>query len=234
MSLDKKDRSARAKLRSNMRTMFTLPYVHICLSRAAALFALTTILITVVDFGEDNGLSGYDAVSLLTAYAIGDLCSRLITALVLDTRFMSTSATLLCMFALQAVVMAVMSFESNYWVLLVCCFVTGLSSGGRFFTCTVMVAEEFDEDAISLNLGVLNFVSGIACFIRPPIIGYCRDVLGSYTPLYLLLAVVNAFFTVTWSLKLILSLRKKKIPTVRVSLQELPDARGRIGSIVSF
>ncbi|KAH7962158.1 hypothetical protein HPB52_014660 [Rhipicephalus sanguineus] len=150
--------------------MFTLPFVHIGLSRAAALFALTTILITVVDFGEDNGLSGYDAVSLLTAYAIGDLCSRLITALVLDTRFLSSSATLLSMFVLQAVVMAVMSFESNYWVLLVCCFVTGLSSGGRFFTCTVMVAEEFDEDAISLNLGVMNFVSGIAGFIRPPII----------------------------------------------------------------
>ncbi|XP_065294799.1 monocarboxylate transporter 11-like isoform X1 [Dermacentor albipictus] len=235
MSLDKRDRSARAQLRRNMRSMLALPFVHICVSRAAALFALTTILITVVDFGEDNGLSGYDAVSLLTAYAIGDLCSRLITALVLDTRFMSTGSTLLCMFVLQAVVMAVMSFETNYWVLLVCCFVTGLSSGGRFFTCTVMVAEEFDEDAISLNLGVMNFVSGIACFIRPPIIGYCRDVLGSYTPLYLLLAIINAFFTVTWSLKFILSFRKKKAPPpLREVLQELPDARGRIGSITSF
>ncbi|XP_037564156.1 monocarboxylate transporter 11 [Dermacentor silvarum] len=235
MSLDKRDRSARAKLRRNMRSMLALPFVHICVSRAAALFALTTILITVVDFGEDNGLSGYDAVSLLTAYAVGDLCSRLITALVLDTRFMSTSSTLLCMFVLQAVVMAVMSFETNYWVLLGCCFVTGLSSGGRFFTCTVMVAEEFDEDAISLNLGVMNFVSGIACFIRPPIIGYCRDVLGSYTPLYLLLAIINAFFTVTWSLKFILSFRKKKAPPpLREVLQELPDVRGRIGSITSF
>ncbi|KAK8778192.1 monocarboxylate transporter 12-like isoform X2 [Amblyomma americanum] len=233
MSLDKGDRSARAKLLRSLRSLLSLAFIHIGVSRAAALFALTTILITVVDFGEDNGLTGYDAVSLLTAYAIGDLGSRLCTALVLDTRFLSSSATLLCMFALQTAVMAVMSFEKNYWVLLSCCFVTGLSSGGRVFTCTVMVAEEFDEDSISLNLGVMNFVSGFACLIRPPVIGYCRDVLGSYTTLYMLLAIINAVFTVTWSLKVVLS-KRKKVPPLRDVLQELPDARGRIGSITSF
>lgn len=163
--------SKRAKLQRSLRSLVTLTFVHISVSRAAALFALTTVLITIVDFGEDNGLRGYNAVSLLTAYAIGDLASRLSTAVVLDSHALSSSATLLLMFAMQTVVMGVMSFEKNYWALLACCFVTGLSSGGRVFTCTVMVAEEFDDDSISLNLGVMNFLSGFACLIRPPVIG---------------------------------------------------------------
>lgn len=233
MSLDKTN-SRRAKLQRSLRSLVTLTFVHISVSRAAALFALTTVLITIVDFGEDNGLTGYNAVSLLTAYAIGDLASRLSTAVVLDSHVLSSSATLLLMFSMQTVVMGVMSFEKNYWALLACCFVTGLSSGGRVFTCTVMVAEEFDDDSISLNLGVMNFLSGFACLIRPPVIGYCRDVLGSYTTLYMLLGLLNAVFTVTWSIKLLLSRRKKTPPPLREVLQELPDARGRVGSITSF
>lgn len=155
----------------NLKSLATLPFVHIALSRALSVFVMASLLLTMVDFGTDNNLSDYEAVSLVTSYALGDLASRICTGLVLDARFVSSGVAMLFGFAVQSVALAVMSFEKGYWVLLVCCFVAGFSGGGRIFICTVMVTEEFDEDTLSLNLGVMNFLTGVTCFIRPPVIG---------------------------------------------------------------
>lgn len=155
----------------NLGSLASVAFVHISVSRALTVFVLASLLLTAVDYGKDGGLSGYDAVSLVTALALGDLVSRVTTGLVLDTHVVSRGTAMLIGFALQTVALAVMSFEKNYWVLLVCCFLAGLSGGGRIFICTVMVTEEFDEASLSLNLGVMNFITGVSFFVRPPVIG---------------------------------------------------------------
>ncbi|KAL3207614.1 hypothetical protein MRX96_010090 [Rhipicephalus microplus] len=43
---------------------------------------------------------------------------------------------------------------------------------------------------------------GIICLARPPLIGYIRDVMGSYDLLYISFAVTNAVFTITWTVSL--------------------------------
>ncbi|KAG0421181.1 hypothetical protein HPB47_002944, partial [Ixodes persulcatus] len=195
--------TAKTKLMRNLGSLASVAFVHISVSRALTVFVMASLLLTAVDYGKDAGLSGYDAVSLVTALALGDLVSRVTTGLVLDSHVVSRGTAMLTGFALQTVALAVMSFEKNYWVLLVCCFLVGLSGGGRIFICTVMVTEEFDEASLSLNLGVMNFITGVSFFARPPVIGYVRDVLGSYDPLYIFFAIANAVFTLTWSINVL-------------------------------
>lgn len=74
-------------------------------------------------------------------------------------------------FAIQAASLAVMALDKRYWILLASCFFTGVTGGGRIFACTVMVAELFDERSLPLSLGVTNFIAGIICLARPPLIG---------------------------------------------------------------
>lgn len=187
----------------NLRDLVSVSFVHIEMTRAITAFVMSSVILTLVDFGRDNGLEGYDAVALATAYAVGDLGSRIGAGLLTDFKVLSNVSTMAVTFLLQSVALWLMTMHMGYWVLLCCCFLAGLSGGGRIFVCTIMVAEEFDEGQLAFNLGVMNFVSGIALFVRPPIIGYVRESLGAYDQLYLYFAIINAVFTVTWTAKLV-------------------------------
>ncbi|KAL1437909.1 hypothetical protein MTO96_048596 [Rhipicephalus appendiculatus] len=192
----------RKLVRSLLLSLTSVPFLHVAASRAVSVFMLSSFLLTAVDFGTDNGLAGYKAVALVTASAIGDLVSRVGTGLLLDTKVLSCEALMLWSFAVQAAAMALLALSKKYWLLLASCFFTGLTSGGRIFACTVMVADLFDEHSLSLSLGITNFIAGIVCLARPPLIGHARDVIGSYSPLYVAFAVTNAVFTATWTVSL--------------------------------
>ncbi|XP_037511805.2 monocarboxylate transporter 1-like [Rhipicephalus sanguineus] len=194
--------SAPRKLVRSLVSLASGPFLHVAASRAVSIFMLSSFLLTAVDFGTDNGLAGYRAVALVTASAIGDLVSRVGTGLLLDTKVLSCEALMLWSFAIQAAAMALLALTKKYWLLLASCFFTGLTSGGRIFACTVMVAELFDQHSLSLSLGVTNFIAGIVCLARPPLIGHARDVIGSYSPLYVAFAVTSAAFTATWTVSL--------------------------------
>ncbi|XP_054933593.1 monocarboxylate transporter 12-like [Dermacentor andersoni] len=199
--LEKCDSPSR-RLARNMRSLLSAQFLHVAASRAVSLFVLSSFLLTAVDFGSDNGLSGYEAVALVTVSAVGDLVSRIGTGLILDSKVISADALMLWSFAIQAASLAVMALDKRYWILLASCFFTGVTGGGRIFACTVMVAELFDERSLPLSLGVTNFIAGIICLARPPLIGYIRDVMGSYDALYISFAVTNAIFTITWAISL--------------------------------
>lgn len=201
-SLLEKCESPSRRLARNMRSLVSAKFLHVAASRAVSLFVLSSFLLTAVDFGSDNGFSGYEAVALVTVSAVGDLVSRIGTGLILDSKVISGDALMLWSFAIQAASLAVMALSKHYWILLASCFFTGLTGGGRIFACTVMVAELFDERSLPLSLGVTNFIAGIICLARPPLIGYIRDVMGSYDPLYISFAVTNAVFTITWTISL--------------------------------
>lgn len=196
------EKSPSKRLARNMRLLVSPQFLHVAASRAVSLFVLSSFLLTAVDFGTDNGLGGYEAVALVTVSAVGDLVSRIGTGLILDSKVISGDALMLWSFAIQATSLAVMALVKHYWILLASCFFTGVTGGGRIFACTVMVAELFDERSLPLSLGITNFVAGILCLARPPLIGYIRDVMGSYDPLYIAFAVTNAVFTVTWTVSL--------------------------------
>ncbi|XP_049518526.1 uncharacterized protein LOC125943341 [Dermacentor silvarum] len=167
----RKSESVSRKLVHSLHSLASAPFLHVAVSRAVSVFILSSFLLTAVDFGSDNGLAGYEAVALVTASAVGDLVSRVGTGLLMDTKVLSGEALMLWSFAIQAAAMALLALTKKYWLLLASCFFTGLTAGGRIFACTVMIAELFDEQSLSLSLGITNFIAGIVCLARPPLIG---------------------------------------------------------------
>ncbi|XP_065292337.1 monocarboxylate transporter 13-like [Dermacentor albipictus] len=206
-----KNRGAGSRLKRKLRSLFTVAFAHISASRALSVLVLASFLLTAVDFGKDNGLEGYEAVALVTAVALGDLVSRIGTGLLLDFKLMSADCLMMWGFGVQAAALATTALVKQYWLLLVSCFIVGMSGGGRIFASTVMVSERVDQDSLSLSLGVMNFIAGVVCLARPPLIGYVRDVLGCYDPLYIAFAIANAIFTVTWAASLCCETRRRSI-----------------------
>lgn len=193
-----KNHGAWSRLKRNLASLVTVAFAHISASRAISVLVLASFLLTAVDFGKDNGLAGYEAVGLVTAVALGDLVSRIGTGLLLDFKLMSAECLMMWGFGIQAVALAATALVKRYWLLMVSCFLVGASGGGRIFASTVMISERVEQDSLSLSLGVMNFIAGLLCLARPPLIGYVRDVLGSYDPLYIAFAITNAVFMVTW------------------------------------
>lgn len=211
----------KSKLTRNLRALASWEFLHVAVSRAVSFFVIASFLLTAVDFGTDNGLVSFEAVALVTASAVGDLAAKIGVGFVLDAKVMSHEALILWGFAVQAASLAVTVLVKKYWVLLLSCFITGLTAGCRIFACTVMVAELFDQQALPLGLGVTNFVAGIVCLIRPPLVGYARDVGGSYDLLYVALAIANGVFTLTWAISL--CWRKFRASRQREPLSSFPD-----------
>nr|XP_054933481.1 monocarboxylate transporter 13-like isoform X1 [Dermacentor andersoni] len=205
----------KGKLTRNLRSLASGAFLHVAVSRAVSFFVITSFLLTAVDFGADNGLVSFQAVALVTTCAVGDLVSKIAIGCVLDAKMLSHEALILCGFAIQAASLVVTVLVKKYWVLLVSSFFTGLTGGSRIFACTVVVADLFDQQSLPLGLGVTNFIAGIVCLARPPLIGYARDVGGSYDLLYVALAIVNGVFTLTWTISLCwrtLQRRRQKEP----------------------
>ncbi|XP_077515464.1 monocarboxylate transporter 12-like isoform X2 [Amblyomma americanum] len=185
-------------LAGNARSLASPAFLHAAVSRAVTIFVASSFVLTAVDFGTDVGLIGYEAVSLVTAVAVGDLLSRIGTGLLLDSKLLSGEALMMWSFALQTASMVWTALTKKYWVLLATCFFTGLTSGSRVSTTTVMVTELFDHKLLPISLGVANMVGGLFCLARPPLIGHARDVVGSYSMLYMAFAVISGVFIVTW------------------------------------
>ncbi|KAL1425425.1 hypothetical protein MTO96_048598 [Rhipicephalus appendiculatus] len=191
----------KSKLTRSLRSLASWTFLHVAVSRAVSFFVITSFLLTAVDFGTDNGLVSFEAVALVTACAAGDLVSKIGIGFVLDAKVLSHEVLILWGFAVQAASLVFTVIIKKYWLLLASSFFTGLTGGSRIFACTVMVTELFDQQALPLSLGVTNFVAGIVCLARPPLVGYARDIGGSYDLLYIALAIVNGVFTLTWMTK---------------------------------
>ncbi|XP_077515452.1 monocarboxylate transporter 9-like isoform X2 [Amblyomma americanum] len=216
-------------LAGNLRSLASPTFLHVALSRAVSVFVLSSFSLTIVDFGADIGLMGYEAVALVTVGAVGDLLSRVAIGFVLDSKLLSGEPLMLWSFAIQAATMVVMALTKKYWVLVASCFFTGLAAGGRIFAATIMVAELFDHQSLPLSLGVTNFFGGLLCLARPPLIGYARDVVGSYDLLYLAFAVVSGVFVVTWAINLCWSRCQKRHPKNLVGVLAGGNVRGMPG-----
>ncbi|XP_064456823.1 monocarboxylate transporter 11-like isoform X2 [Ornithodoros turicata] len=174
----------------NLRSLASLWFLHLAVSRAMTLFVLCSVLLSLVDFAKDNGLAGYSAVALATAYAVGDLGSRISAGLLTDFKVLSSVSAMAVSFLIQSASLFGMTLHKSFLVLMLCCFLAGLSGGGRIFLATFMVCNRYEKQYLAFNLGIMNAVSG-----------FVRDVLGTYDKLYLYFALINAIFTFTWTVQ---------------------------------
>ncbi|KAH9370696.1 hypothetical protein HPB48_013997 [Haemaphysalis longicornis] len=160
-----------SRLARNFHSMRTWRFVHVGASRAVTMFVLISFAMTAVDFGKDSGLGNFKAVTLVTVYGLGDLCSRVGTGLALDFKILTGETVMFWGFSTQALAMAGLALHKEFELQAASCFLVGSSGGGRMFASTVMVSERSDEDSLSLSLGTMNFITGILCLFRSPVIG---------------------------------------------------------------
>ncbi|XP_040072974.1 monocarboxylate transporter 9-like [Ixodes scapularis] len=155
-------------------------------------FNVSTYSTVVVDFATDRKIYKWNAVLLLTIYAISDLLSRMGSGFITDKGFLKKSSMMAGNFLLWALSLCAMPFCYSFYLHAIQAVIVGLCSGATLILIPVFLMELVNTNKFSECFGLATLIAGIALLPRPLLIGYFRDSLGDYQGLFVLMGVVTA------------------------------------------
>ncbi|CAN7938395.1 unnamed protein product [Ixodes hexagonus] len=184
---------------ATIRSKVTLPtylglsrFYIVALADSVVLFNICTYGTVVVDFAADRKVSKWNAVLVLTIYAIADLISRLVSGWITDRRFLSKGSMMAVHLFLWAASFCLMPLCYSFYSHAIQAVVVGWCNGATLILTPVLLMELVDSDKFSECFGVKTLISGIMLLPRALLIGYFRDSLGDYQGLFILMGVVTA------------------------------------------
>ncbi|XP_003743899.2 uncharacterized protein LOC100904565 [Galendromus occidentalis] len=207
--VNSRPKPAGAVLDASKKGRLSLGFIHITISRAATVFTLAAYLLVILDYATDRHLDSVQGVLILTVFTIGDLMSRVLSGSLIDLRLFAHSWLMSATFLVQGASYLLLIYVDIYGMMLIASFLVGLTGGCRNILATVMVTEECEESSLALNLGVMNFVTGITIGFQPYLIGYIRDTLGNYEPLFFGFVLVNFGLFATWFIHVFCDFRRR-------------------------
>ena len=126
------------------------------------------------------------AVGLMTVMAVVGRVGLGVFIARLDVRRVTAVSVLS-----QAVVLLVMTQTTDVAVLFVGCAIFGLTVGNIITLPAVVIQREFEASSFGLLVGLSTAIGQYACVVGPGLIGFVRDLAGSYTPALALCVVLE-------------------------------------------
>jgi MFS family permease len=143
------------------------------------LLSLGVVMLHIVPYAVDSGMTAIEAATLLTLVGIFGLAGRLISGIVSD-RFGTKPVILVCLLSL-ALINGWIAFNKDPWTFYLFASVYGVVYSG-FVTMMVRIARQvFGAKALGSVFGALMVADGIGFGVGPWLAGYIFDLTGSYT-----------------------------------------------------
>lgn len=185
-------------------TVFASPMFYVIMySFIAFSFAFECYISFLVDFAVDRGINVSHAVTLLSASSIADLVGRLTLPAMADGRLLSRRTLLTTSFLLLGSLYLMLPYAMNYGL------VFAMATGIAFFIGTsvvlfsVLLAEYLGIQRVSMAYGMVAASAGMTSLGKPFVVGYFRDVSGSYDNLFRLCGAVVLLGALMWIVVLI-------------------------------
>jgi len=153
-------------------------------------FILQVIVVHIVPYAVDIGISAIVAASILSAIAGGSLIGRNLTGLISD-RVGNRLVFTVCLVALTLALIWLL-FAKETWMLYVFAVVFGFAYGGLIPLDTLVPAEIFGFSSLGLIFGGLALCSTIGEAIGPLLAGSIFDITGSYSLALLICIIIGA------------------------------------------
>ncbi|CAN8014096.1 unnamed protein product, partial [Ixodes persulcatus] len=101
----------------------------ICYSFSIVYMNMTTYLSNIMDLAKDRNVDDWNAVFLVSIYAIGDLSARLLSGIIADKGFLQKSSMMAASFVLWTAVMCLAPFCSSYHLHVIVSLASGWCTG---------------------------------------------------------------------------------------------------------
>ena len=163
----------------------TLLFWMLCVSYALVLFCLATILMHIVPYTIDMGISAANATRILSTIGGMSIAGRFIMGGASD-KIGNKRALIIC-FVFLLTGLGLLQLSDKVWMFYVFAIIHGFAHGGVFALISPIVAELFGSRAHGAILGIVIFSSTIGGSAGPLLAGYLFDITGSYQTVFLIL-----------------------------------------------
>ncbi|GFY51565.1 uncharacterized protein TNIN_146881 [Trichonephila inaurata madagascariensis] len=174
-------------------------FLMVCMCRTVHFLTFLPVVTTIVDFAKDRGFREEEGIYVIGALSLGDLIGRLCLGWVTDRGLLSIPRYMLFGMIIQGATTATLPVMSAKAAIYVCLCVFGVLQGSLFVRHPVLVQSYISNDSQSIAMGCINFFPGILGLALPLYIGYFRDTLGTYSPIFFINGAVGALVGILWS-----------------------------------
>lgn len=194
-------RAAAAHARENTlagrQAMRTPAFRWISAGHLAVFFCMPTIIVHIVPYATDMGVSRGIAAGVLSVVGAVGVAGRLTIGGIID-RIGARRALRICYLVMLASFI-ILQFAYTPVLLYVFAVVYGFAHGGSFTAMSPLMAEFFGTRSHGQLFGTVVFIGTISGAVGPVVAGGVYDVIGTYRPVFLLLIVLMVFavFTMT-------------------------------------
>ena len=178
----------------------TMPFWILCAAEFTIFFCLLTIVVHIVPFGRDQGLSPGTAAGVLSTFGGVSMIGRFTMGAVID-RIGGKRSLMVCFIILLASLLW-LQVSSEAWMLYGFALFYGFSHGGFFTVMSPTVAELFGTVSHGTLFGLILFCGTIGGSVGPLLTGYLFDLTDSYRlAFFILIALASVGFALIAFLK---------------------------------
>jgi len=156
----------------------TVQFWLLCIVNFTIVFCLMSVLVHIVPYGRDIGVSVHKAAGVLSTIGLVSMAGRFITGMIID-RIGSKRSMLMALVILIAAFSWLQTADA-LWKLYVFAGIYGLAHGSFFTVISPIVAELFGTRAHGSLFGLLVFFGTTGGAFGPFLVGYLFDLNGTY------------------------------------------------------
>lgn len=192
-------KGASSRERSPLLSFLLFPAFYlISFSLSIILFNMSTYMTVIVDFAVDRGVSKWNAVYLIFAYAVADLLARLGSGWITDRKYLLKSTMMGSHFVLWGASLYMMPQCSQYYCQVALSVLSGWCNGSTLILIAVLFMELVGIDKLGVCFGIATTFAGLLGLARPSLIGFYRDTHGDYEGLFGLIGGVTWAMSLLW------------------------------------
>jgi MFS family permease len=152
------------------------------------IYCLLIILVHIVPYARDLGLSATKAAGVLSTIGGVSMLGRFATGLFID-RF-NSRLSMIISFVLLISTLLWLQIADHLWMIYLFAACYGIAHGGFFTAISPIVAEYFGIGAHGVLFGVIVFSGCFGGSIGPILAGHIFDVTGSYSPAFWISTII--------------------------------------------
>lgn len=177
----------------------------ICTVNLLVVFCLMSVLIHIVPYGRDLGISSHKAAGVLSVIGAVSMVGRFVSGLAID-RVGSKQIMIIC-FVLLLASLFWLSTADVLWKLYGFACIYGLAHGGFFTTISPIMAELFGIRAHGSLFGLAVFFGTTGGALGPILTGYLFDMTQNYVIAFWMILAITC---IAFGLLLFLKVRSEK------------------------
>jgi MFS family permease len=166
----------------------TRQFWTICLAEFSIFFCLLTIIVHIVPYASDLGLSSAAAAGVLSTIGGVSMLGRIVMGAAND-RIGGKRSLIICFIVLLCGLIW-LQVAREAWMLFIFAAIYGLAHGGLFTVMSPTVAELFGTDSHGLLFGIVLFCGTLGGAVGPLMAGHAFDLTGNYRMVFLVLTAL--------------------------------------------